>query len=622
VARFSLKVKARFALVLVVLVPVLFAVGGTAIRGLQSERGSATELYRNKVLGSEAATDLVFSLGIAHAATLELLLDLGKPNLGAPVAAALASGTSNDIALEIATVRANSADSRTETAAVKVIAAGWAHLEQLRAGGALSGRDAASIAVEVSEVEATFDPMTSAAKSIAQEEASQARSAYQAMLATYASSVRLMVLVLVLGLLSMIGVVAWLIRSVLTRTLSYSSFARAVSQGDFSKHLSPRGDDELDQLATTLDQLARRRLSEQQYDAGQAEFTSTLQLTESEQEVHDLMKRYLERTISKCTVTIFKRNNSADRLEAVTPLPEGSPLANGLEAAKPRSCLAVRMARPFVTSVSTDPLLACPVCSGCSDRTLCTPLLVGGEVIGSVLACHDADLTEDEGRSLRDTVTHSAPVLGNLRNLAIAELRSATDALTGLPNRRSIEDTIKRMVAQSSRTMTPLAALMCDLDHFKHINDRFGHASGDEVLAAVGATFGQTLRAADFAGRYGGEEFLLLLPTTDRAGAQEIAGKIRQAVADIRVPTVEDRVTLSVGIAIFPEHAIDAGSLAQAADRALYAAKRAGATARRRSAQVWRGLSSGHSCAGRVPADLGRRVASFALASRACWESM
>ena len=167
-------------------------------------------------------------------------------------------------------------------------------------------------------------------------------------------------------------------------------------------------------------------------------------------------------------------------------------------------------------------------------------------------------------------------MLGNLRNLAIAELRSATDALTGLPNRRAIEDTLKRMVAQSSRTISPLAALMCDLDHFKHINDQFGHSSGDDLLAAVGVALTDTVRASDFVGRYGGEEFLILLPATAIARACEIAEKLRAAVADIRVPTVEQGTTLSVGVAVFPEHAIDAGSLQRAADRALYAAKNAG----------------------------------------------
>jgi diguanylate cyclase (GGDEF)-like protein len=204
------------------------------------------------------------------------------------------------------------------------------------------------------------------------------------------------------------------------------------------------------------------------------------------------------------------------------------------------------------------------------------PLLVGGEVIGSVLANHEAPLSDYEVRSMRDAVVQAAPVLGNLRNLAIAELRSATDVLTGLPNRRAIEDTLKRMVAQSSRTVMPLAALMCDLDHFKHVNDQFGHGSGDDLLAAVGAALSATLRGSDFAGRYGGEEFLILLPATGPDGAQEVAEKIRSSLADLRVPTVARRTTVSIGIAVLPDHANDAGSLARAADRALYAAKKAG----------------------------------------------
>ena len=118
-----------------------------------------------------------------------------------------------------------------------------------------------------------------------------------------------------------------------------------------------------------------------------------------------------------------------------------------------------------------------------------------------------------EGR-LRDSVTQAAPVLGNLRNLALAEFRANNDSLTGLPNKRATDDTLKRMVAQADRSVTPLTAAMLDLDHFKQINDRFGHAKGDEVLAAVGASLRATLRTADFAGRFGGEELLVLLPDT------------------------------------------------------------------------------------------------------------
>lgn len=255
-AKHSLKVRSRFTLVLVVLVPVLLAVAGAGIHGLQSERSSATELYRNNVLSAEAATDLGASLGDAHAATLELLLDLGNPVATAPVTTGLVSGISNDIEDDIAAIRTNSTDNRAEPAAINVVAAGWTHLQLLRASGGLSRASAASKGVEVGEVEATFDRMTAAATSIVQAEAIQARSAYEKMLSSYTLSVRLMALALVLWLIAAVGMVVWLIRSVLTRTLSYSSFAQAVSGGDYTRRLSPRGDDELDQLGATLDELA------------------------------------------------------------------------------------------------------------------------------------------------------------------------------------------------------------------------------------------------------------------------------------------------------------------------------------------------------------------------------
>ncbi|HEV2537448.1 MAG TPA: GGDEF domain-containing protein, partial [Streptosporangiaceae bacterium] len=97
--------------------------------------------------------------------------------------------------------------------------------------------------------------------------------------------------------------------------------------------------------------------------------------------------------------------------------------------------------------------------------------------------------------------------LANLRNLAVAEIRAATDGLTGLPNKRAVTDALQRTFAQAATTQAPLALLLLDLDHFKRVNDQRGHPVGDQVLASVGATLRGTLRARDFAGRNGGEEF-------------------------------------------------------------------------------------------------------------------
>jgi diguanylate cyclase (GGDEF)-like protein len=197
-------------------------------------------------------------------------------------------------------------------------------------------------------------------------------------------------------------------------------------------------------------------------------------------------------------------------------------------------------------------------------------------VIGSVLVNHDRPLSDESQRRIRESVSQAAPVLANLRNLAVAERLAATDALSGLPNRRSLEDSMKQMVAQAARTLLPLSALMLDLDHFKQVNDQFGHGRGDEDLVAVGAALREIIRESDFVGRYGGEEFLVLLPATGEDGARVIGEKIRSVIGEIVVPTVQRQITVSIGIAVLPDHAFDAETLAQAADRALYSAKSRG----------------------------------------------
>jgi diguanylate cyclase (GGDEF)-like protein len=206
----------------------------------------------------------------------------------------------------------------------------------------------------------------------------------------------------------------------------------------------------------------------------------------------------------------------------------------------------------------------------------CTPSLVGGEVIGSLLVTRHKPLAPQAQERVSRAVTQAAPVLANLRNLAIAEHRAATDALTGLPNARSVRETLTRMVAQAGRSAAPLAAIALDLDHFKALNDRYGHQAGDEALAAVGAALRSGVRASDFAGRSGGEEFVVLLPGTDLAGGAQAAAKLRELIAGLAVPAVPGGLTASLGVAALPENAGTGDHLLRAADRALYAAKAAG----------------------------------------------
>jgi diguanylate cyclase (GGDEF)-like protein len=213
-------------------------------------------------------------------------------------------------------------------------------------------------------------------------------------------------------------------------------------------------------------------------------------------------------------------------------------------------------------------------------------------VIGSVLVGHERPLEHDDLRRINDSVGQATPTLANLRNLALAEARAATDALTGLPNRRAVQDTLKRMIAQSGRTLAPMAALVLDLDQFKAINDTYGHDRGDAVLCAVSDVLRRSLRTSDFVGRNGGEEFIALLPDTDADGAMEAAEKLRAAVAQLSLPGIDRPVTTSIGAAVFPHTAADAQSLLRLADRALYAAKARGRN-RAELAQTPAGIPAG-----------------------------
>jgi diguanylate cyclase (GGDEF)-like protein len=316
--------------------------------------------------------------------------------------------------------------------------------------------------------------------------------------------------------------------------------------------------------------------SELAYRRRQAVFSDLIQAVESEEEAHSLVQRHLHRSIPESDVTVLSRNNSDNRLTASTELEPKSVLAGRLEAAEPRSCLAIRLGRPHQDGANHDELTSCMICSKLAGTATCQPLLVSGKVIGTVLIQHPRSLDESELRSVADSVAQAAPVLANLKTIAIAENRASTDALTGLPNRRAMNDTIKRMAAHSGRTAQPLAAIAFDLDRFKSINDRYGHEAGDAALSAVGECLREHLRESDFAARSGGEEFLILAPNTDLEGARVLAEKLREALSREEVPPLVEPFTASFGIAVMPFHATSWEALARRADQACYLAKERG----------------------------------------------
>jgi diguanylate cyclase (GGDEF)-like protein len=321
---------------------------------------------------------------------------------------------------------------------------------------------------------------------------------------------------------------------------------------------------------------AAERAERDAFASSQARFGEALQVAESQGEAHGLLTHHFETTIPGSHALVLNRNNSADRLEPVAALPEGHPLAEALEQAAPRSCLAVRLSRRYHRSDRADEILECEICGRLPDESICEPLLVGGEVIGSVIVTSEGRLDDTTGRRVDESVSQAAPVLANLRNLAIAETRAATDALTGLPNKRALDDTFKRMLAQAGRTQTRMSVVLFDIDHFKLINDTHGHDRGNEALAAVGALLREELRSSDLAGRMGGDEFVILLPDTDGGGALQLADKVRESMHRVRLRGLERPLTGSFGVATFPDCTVEGDALMRIADRALYTAKQNG----------------------------------------------
>jgi diguanylate cyclase (GGDEF)-like protein len=158
---------------------------------------------------------------------------------------------------------------------------------------------------------------------------------------------------------------------------------------------------------------------------------------------------------------------------------------------------------------------------------------------------------------------------------------SASDGLTGIPNRRLFDEYMTREWRRARRNASSIALMMCDVDHFKNYNDTYGHQAGDDCLRRVAAALQTVMeRAADIVARYGGEEFAVVLPDTESAGALFLAEKIRQAILDLEIPhrgSPHGMITLSIGVAaIVPSEHVPHDELIQAADRALYQAKHDG----------------------------------------------
>jgi diguanylate cyclase (GGDEF)-like protein len=169
--------------------------------------------------------------------------------------------------------------------------------------------------------------------------------------------------------------------------------------------------------------------------------------------------------------------------------------------------------------------------------------------------------------------------LSNLKLREALREQSIRDPLTGLYNRRYMEEVLKQHISRVTRHLHPLGIIMIDIDHFKHFNDTNGHAAGDALLRELGEFLQRRIRGEDVACRYGGEEFILIMPEAFLEAAHQRAELLRQGAKGLRVRDAGQSlggITLSLGVAIYPQHGRTIENILRAADSALYRAKQDG----------------------------------------------
>jgi diguanylate cyclase (GGDEF)-like protein/PAS domain S-box-containing protein len=245
------------------------------------------------------------------------------------------------------------------------------------------------------------------------------------------------------------------------------------------------------------------------------------------------------------------------------------------------ACLALRKGRMHLVGDGNQGLVCRHVHDAQAGSYLCVPMLAHGELLGVLtLTTTRRDRPIDVVVQLATAVAeHIALALANIKLRDTLRSQSIRDPLTGLFNRRYMEESLEREVRRAQRSRHPVGVIMLDLDHFKTLNDAHGHDAGDEVLRAVGALLQRSVRAEDIACRYGGEEFTLILPEASLVDASHRAEYLRQAVKVLTIDHPDHHLppaSLSAGVAIYPDHGPSPTAVLRAADEALYRAKQLG----------------------------------------------
>jgi diguanylate cyclase (GGDEF)-like protein len=371
-----------------------------------------------------------------------------------------------------------------------------------------------------------------------------------------------------------IAIALYLSQSIGRAVGELASAAKSLADGNLTRRVRLRRGDEIGLLAQSFNTMADRLMDRTAETASLASFGEQLQACLTLDEACKAFVHFGQTAFPGTSGAVYLANPSRDML--IRNLAWGPPSAETMTS---EDCWALRMGHPqyFDDTTATH---RCAHCDGKASGTLCVPLMAHGTTIGVFyLALVEGRLTEGRRRFVETVGEQLALALANVQLREKLHGQSIRDPLTGLFNRRYFDETLPRELIRAQRMNQSVGFLACDVDHFKRFNDTFGHEAGDMVLREMWTLIRGCLGGTDFGVRLGGEEFVIVLFNADRERLARRAERLGDAVRNLSLSLRGlplGTVTISTGLAMFPESGSDSESLLRAADTALYGAKTAG----------------------------------------------
>lgn len=310
----------------------------------------------------------------------------------------------------------------------------------------------------------------------------------------------------------------------------------------------------------------------------------------SEDESYSILLKYLSQSFGIDRIVVVSLNNSENIAEVIASygddhaaLPSAAPCSTDLKVIQDTGlCRAVRSGQDFIVGdVTAD--YRCPnqEVNQAEGSYMCAPISTGGAVLGWIhlVSMQKHFFTTERCFMINSYISTIAPSISNLRLIKSHRNMAMRDSLTGLYNRRFLEEAMSAQVSFAERYSQPLSLIMIDIDHFKRFNDLYGHKQGDDIMQKVSNILMDTARDSDIVSRYGGEEFVIILPNTTKEGGIKLSEKIRHAIETktlLNMNGVKEVTTVSIGLSTYPEDAADIMDLMRQVDIALYQSKENG----------------------------------------------